>query len=235
MSGEQIFEQARLENRQYITEFESKEILREVGIPVVETRITHSKEEAVSISKNLGFPVALKIVSPDVIHKSDIGGVKLDINDEAQVSEAYQAIISSVKHGYPSANIQGICVQKMAGPGIETIIGMTKDAQFGHVLMFGLGGILVEVLKDISLRVIPVTREDAAEMIKEIKGYSLLKGYRGQAPADTSSLERIIVKISELTEKYPQMKELDLNPVFVYNNGAVVADARIMLEPIGAT
>ncbi|MFC1993016.1 acetate--CoA ligase family protein [Chloroflexota bacterium] len=215
---------------QILTETESKELLKEAGIPLVETKLARNQEEAISISKQIGFPVALKVASPDVIHKSDAGGVKLGLANASQVSDAYSEIMSSVKQKFSKANIQGVSVQKMAHPGVEVIIGMSKDAQFGPVLMFGLGGILVEILKDVSFRIAPVTRKDAGEMIKEIKGYPVLQGYRGQEPTDIPSLEQLIVKVSKFAEKHPQVKELDLNPIFAYKDGAVAADARVILE-----
>jgi len=230
MLDSQILKQAQQGNRTQLTEIESKELLKEAGIPIIETKLARTKREAIALSKSIGFPVALKIASPDIIHKSDSGGVKLGLTTAAQVGNAYSEIMSTVKQRFPNARIQGVSVQKMARPGIEVIIGMSKDAQFGPVVMFGLGGILVELLKDVSFRIVPVTRKDAKEMIKEIKGYSLLKGYRGLEPADIPSLERLIVKVSELAEQNPQIKELDLNPVFAYRDGAVAVDARIILE-----
>jgi len=213
-----------------LTEVESKELLKKAGIPVVETKLARSKKEAVSISKEMGFPVVLKISSPDVVHKSDSGGVKLGLANAAQVGKAYGEIVASVKRAYPEAQIQGVSVQAMAPSGVEVIVGMSKDAQFGPVLMFGLGGILVEVLKDVSFRIVPVTERDAREMVKEIKGYPVLQGYRGQKPASIPALEELIVKVSQFVEKNPQIKELDLNPIFAYPDKAVAVDARIILE-----
>jgi len=231
MTKNEILRQARKENRAQLTEVESKELIKGAGIPVVEAKLARTKTEAVSLSKEMGFPVVLKIVSPDVIHKSDSGGVKLGLANAAQVGKAYSEILSAIKRHYPKAKIQGISVQKMARPGVEVIIGMTKDAQFGPVLMFGLGGILVEVLKDVSFRIVPLAKRDAREMIKEIKGYPLLEGYRGQEPADIPFLEDLILKVSDFVDKNPEIKELDLNPVFAYKNRAVAVDARVILEP----
>jgi acyl-CoA synthetase (NDP forming) len=146
------------------------------------------------------------------------------------VGKAYSKILSAIKKHYPKAKIQGVSVQKMARPGVEVIIGMTKDAQFGPVLMFGLGGILVEVLKDVAFRIVPLTKRDAHEMIKDIKGYPVLEGYRGQEPADVAFLEDLILKVSDFVDKNPEIKELDLNPVFAYKNRAVAVDARVILE-----
>jgi acyl-CoA synthetase (NDP forming) len=219
-----------VKSQNLLTEVKSKELLKKAGIPVVETKLARSKKEAVSISKQVGFPVVLKISSPDVVHKSDSGGVKLGLANATQVGKAYNEIISSVKKAYPKAQIEGVSVQSMAPPGVEVIVGMSKDPQFGPVLMFGLGGILVEVLKDVSFRIVPVTARDAREMIKEIKGYPLLEGYRGQKPASIPALEKLIVKVSQFIEKNPQIKELDLNPIFAYHDKAVAVDARIILE-----
>jgi acyl-CoA synthetase (NDP forming) len=219
-----------IKSQNLLTEVESKELLKKAGIPVVEAKLSRSKKEAISISKEMGFPAVLKISSPDVIHKSDSGGVKLGLANATQVGKAYNEIISSVKQAYPEAQIEGVSVQPMAPPGVEVIVGMSKDPQFGPVLMFGLGGILVEVLKDVSFRIVPVTERDAREMIREIKGYPLLEGYRGQKPASIPALEKLIVKVSQFVEKNPQIKELDLNPIFAYPDKAVAVDARIILE-----
>jgi len=230
MLVKQILEQAKQENRTQLTEIESKEFLQEVGIPVIETKLARTKKEAISLSKRIGFPVALKIASPDITHKSDSGGVKLGLTNVTQAGNAYSEIMLSIRQKFPKARVQGVSIQKMARPGIEVIIGLSKDAQFGPVLMFGLGGILVEVLKDVSFRIVPLTRKDAEEMIREIKGYPLLQGYRGQEPAEIPFLEQLIVKVSELAEQYPQIKELDLNPIFAYKDSAIAVDARIVLE-----
>jgi acetate---CoA ligase (ADP-forming) subunit beta len=231
MTKAEILGKARKEKRTLLTEIESKELLKAAKIPVVETKLATSKTEAMELAKKMGFPVVMKIVSPDVAHKSDAGGVKLNIQNATQVGKAYSEILASVKKHYPKAKIVGLTVQKMAKQGIEVIIGMTKDAQFGPVIMFGLGGILVEVLKDVSFRIVPMTKRDAGEMITEIKGFPILKGYRGQDPADVPYLEELIVKVSDFVDKNPEIKELDLNPVFAYKSGALAVDARIILEP----
>ena len=219
-----------VKSQNLLTEVESKELLKKAGIPVVEAKLARSKKEAVSISNEMGFPVVLKINSSDVVHKSDSGGVKLGLANATQVGKAYTEIISSIKQAYAKAQIEGVSVQPMAPPGVEVIVGMSKDPQFGPVLMFGLGGILVEVLKDVSFRIVPVTTRDAREMIREIKGYPLLEGYRGQKPASIPALEKLIVKVSQFVEKNPDIKELDLNPIFAYPDKAVAVDARIILE-----
>ncbi len=216
-------------NQNVLTEVESKTMLAKQGIPVTEARLARSKKEAVAISREIGFPVVLKVMSPDVVHKTDSGGVRLGLANVTEVGRAYSEIVSSIKQDYPEAGVQGVSVQRMAPKGVEVIVGMSKDPQFGPVLMFGLGGILVEVLKDVSFRIVPVTRRDAGEMIREIKGYPILEGYRGQKPASIRALEDLIVKVSEFVEKNPQIEELDLNPVFAYPDRAVAVDARIIL------
>lgn len=234
MAIDEVIGAARKEGRTYLTELESKQILKEAGINTTEIRLAQTKEEAISVSKDLGFPIVLKIVSPDVLHKTDAGGVKLSLNNEEEVGKAYDEIISSIKKHEPNANIQGVSVQSMARPGTEVIIGMSKDPQFGPVLMFGLGGILVEVLKDVSFRIVPLTKRDAREMIREIKGYPILEGYRGQEPANTAVLEEMLLKVSDFVEGKPEIKELDINPIFAYSDDALAVDARVILEPEGA-
>ena len=213
-----------------LNEFESKEMLRQAGIPVVETRPAKSQQAAVAAAKEIGFPVVMKIVSPDISHKSDVSGVRLGLTSATQVGKAYRDIINSVKTRVPDARIEGVTVQAMANAGVEVIIGMTKDAQFGPVMMFGLGGILVEILKDVSFRLIPLERKDAAEMIREIKGYALLEGVRGQPPVNVAALEQLIVKVSDFIDKNPRIKELDLNPLIAAEDGITAVDARIVLE-----
>jgi acyl-CoA synthetase (NDP forming) len=225
-----IFDQVKKEGRSVLTEFESKRIVKEAGISVVETKLAKTQKEAASLSQKIGFPVALKIVSPDVIHKSDSGGVKLSLNNVTEVKRAYDEILRKVRKQHPDAFVHGVSVQKMVRPGTEVIVGVSKDPQFGPVIMFGLGGIFVELLKDVSFRVIPVERKDAQEMIEEIKGYPLLQGYRGKDPASISALVEIILKISKWIEGNPQIKELEMNPIFVYRDRAVAVDARIILE-----
>ena len=225
-----ILETARKRKSTVLTEVESKQLLEEAGINVIKAKLATTMKEAVALSKGMGFPVVLKIASSDVVHKSDAGGVKLDLKNATQVEKAYREIMASIKEKFPKAAIGGVSVQPMAKPGVEVIIGMSKDAQFGPVLMFGLGGILVEILKDVSFRIVPLVRRDAREMIREIKGYPVLEGYRGKEPANISALEDMLLKVSDFVEKNPDIKELDLNPVFAHRDGAVAVDARVVLE-----
>jgi acyl-CoA synthetase (NDP forming) len=228
--ADMIIEKARKEGRTMLTEIEAKQLLKSAGISVVDTRLATSKERAVAIAKELGLPVVLKIASADVVHKSDAGGVKLGLKTAAQVGKAYDDIMKSIKAAFPSAKIEGVSVQTMARPGVEVIIGMSKDAQFGPVLMFGLGGVLVEILKDVAFRIVPLVKRDAKEMIREIKGFPLLQGYRGSEPVDVENLENMVLKVSEFVDKTPAIKEIDLNPIFAYKDGAIAVDARVILE-----
>jgi acyl-CoA synthetase (NDP forming) len=226
---QEIIKKAREEGRTILTEIEAKQMFSEAGITCTDTRLAATKDEAVSLSEEMGYPVVLKISSVDITHKSDAGGVKVNLNDKAEVEKAFDYIMTSCKAGYPDANIEGIAVQPMAKAGTEIIMGMIQDNQFGPVLMFGLGGVLVEILKDVAFRVVPLQERDAKEMVEEIKGYKLLEGYRGSEPVDISFLEQTIMKLSEFVDSTPEIAELDMNPVFAYSNGAMVVDARIVL------
>lgn len=211
-----------------LNEVESKAWLARAGIPVIPAFTAKNLKAAVKISREIGFPVVMKVLSPDIAHKSDIGGVKLGLANVTQVVRAYQSIMASIKTLAPRANISGVSIQRMARPGVELIIGMHRDSQFGPVIMFGLGGILVEVFKDVSFRLVPVTIRDATEMVHEIKGLPLLQGYRGQEPVSLPHLENMIVAVSQFVAANPQILELDLNPVFGYRDGVTAVDARIV-------
>jgi acetate---CoA ligase (ADP-forming) subunit beta len=230
MNSAGLFSDVRIQNRTVLTEIEAKQVIKEAGITVTETRLAVSPKKAVAICKEIGYPVALKIASPDITHKSDVGGVKTGLKDAGEVKKAFMDIMASAAGKAPKARLQGVTVQPMARPGVEVIIGMFKDPQFGPVIMFGLGGIFVEVLKDVSFRLIPIEKRDAAEMIEEIKGKALLNGYRGQEPAGKEALVDVLLKVSALAAKTPEIRELDLNPIFAYNDAAIAADARIVLE-----
>jgi len=230
MSADAILKKAREEKRTVLTEIEAKQILSQAGIHCTDTRLAATKDEAVAISEEIGYPVVLKISSADITHKSDAGGVKVNLRDKSAVETAFDEIMASCSAKHPDADIEGVAVQGMAKAGTEVIIGMTKDPSFGPVLMFGLGGIFVEVLKDVAFRIVPLEKNDASEMIGEIKGRKLLEGYRGQDPADIPFLEDILLKLSELVDKTEGIAEIDMNPVFAYRQGAVVVDARIILS-----
>ena len=229
MSITDVIERARNEGRTVLTEVESKRILEDAGVPVTAARLAPTADAAVQAAEELGYPVVLKVVSPDVTHKSDAGGVRLGLASGEAVRDAYDGIKESVKRREPEARIDGVSVQRMAPPGIEVIVGVSLDPQFGPVLMFGLGGVLVEVLKDVAFRIVPIEPRDASQMVREIKGFPLLEGVRGQDAADLAALEELLLKVSAFVEAHPEVAELDLNPVFAYKDGAVAVDARIVL------
>lgn len=230
MSIASIIDKAKSEGRTILSEVEAKQILEEAGIKTAGARLAATREEAVQVAQELGFPVVLKVVSPQITHKSDVGGVKLNLGSPEEVGAAFDEIMASAQRAEPKATIEGVSVQRMARPGVEVIIGMTKDPQFGPVLMFGLGGVLVEVLKDVAFRVVPLTPRDARQMVREIKGFPILEGYRGQEPADLEALERILVRLSAFAEEHSEIEEMDLNPIFAYKDDAVAVDARIVLS-----
>lgn len=226
----QIIANAAKENRKYLLETEAKTICMEYGIPVTKFKLAKSEAEAVKSAEEIGFPVVLKIVSPEIIHKSDVGGVMLNLKSAKEVRAAYKQIMENVKKHKRDAKIIGVIVQEMAQPSTEVIVGAIKDPQFGPTLMFGLGGVFVEVLKDVTFRIAPITEEEAREMLTEIKAYPLLKGYRSLPPADTEAIVKILLNTSKLVMEHPEIKELDLNPIMVYGKGAKTVDARIILE-----
>jgi len=229
MNIESVVQQARVEGRSLLNEIEAKQLLGEAGIPVAQTVLATNEEEARTQAKRVGYPVVLKIVSPDIAHKSDVGGVKVGLDDEAEVTAAFAEIIDNAKAAEPEAAITGVAVQHMAPAGTEVIVGMTTDPQFGPVVMFGLGGIMVEVMKDVTFRVVPIEDRDAEQMIDEIKGVAILEGVRGQAPADKKAIKDAILSISRFVEAHPEVQEIDLNPMMVYADGAVAVDARIVI------
>ena len=224
-----IIEAARAQGRTLLNEVEAKTILAEAGVPVTPTKLATSPYEAVTVAAEMGYPVALKVVSEAITHKSDIGGVELNLADEAAVRSAFDRIAAAAEAAAPGATVDGVSVQPMARAGTEVIMGMTMDQQFGPVLMFGLGGVMVEVLKDVAFRVVPLEPRDAKQMLREIQGFPVLDGYRGSDPADLDTLESILLKLSAFAEANPEVNELDLNPVFAYADGAVAVDARIVL------
>lgn len=226
----QIFKKAREERRNYLLESEAKTVCREYGIPITKFEVAKNVNEAAKFAEEMGYPVVLKIVSPDVIHKFDVGGVILSLNGPQEVKVAYKKILKNVKKHKADTKIIGVLVQEMVPQSTEVIVGATKDPQFGPALMFGLGGIFVEVLKDVTFRIAPINRQDAQEMVTEVKAYPILKGYRGQPCVDIDAIVDILLKTSKLVMNHLEIKELDLNPVMVYEKGAKTVDARIILE-----
>ena len=230
MPRDDVIAAARNEGRMLLTEVESKQLLSEAGIQTNTTTLARSKDEAVRLSRDIGLPAVLKIASQDVVHKSDAGGVKIGLASEEEVAAAYDEILASISAAFPTARIDGVSVQAMARPGVEVILGVSRDPQFGPVLMFGLGGILVEVLKDVAFRVAPLTQRDASQMIREIKGYPILEGHRGQEPTDVAALEQSLLTLSQFVDARPEIVELDLNPIIAHPQGLTVVDARIVLS-----
>jgi acetyl-CoA synthetase (ADP-forming) len=228
--SETIIKNALNENRLALVEPEAKTICKEYGISTPDFSVATSTEEAVKISESFGYPIVLKIVSPDILHKTDAGGVVIGLNSADDVEKAYNQIIDSSKRYKADAKIQGILVQKMAPKGTEIIIGGLKDPQFGQTLMFGLGGVFVEILKDVTFRIAPIGESDAKSMIKEIKAYPILQGYRGQPPVDEGAIVNILLAASRLLMDLPMINQMDLNPIMAYEKGASVVDARILID-----
>jgi len=224
-----IFEVAKAENRNFLFEHEAKMLCSLYGIPITKIEVVKTEDAAVEAAKKIGFPIVLKIVSAQVLHKSDAGGVVVGIADEKGIREGYQRIISNIKKNVPAAVIDGILVQEMAPKGTEIIIGSTVDATFGPTIMFGLGGIFVEILKDVSFRLVPITKDDAWEMLDEIKAKKMLDGPRGTAKADKETIVDALLSVSKMLMECPEIKELDMNPILVYEKGARAVDARVIL------
>ncbi len=228
--GRKIIEGALAEGRTALLEHEAKELLKLQGAPVSLDRLVTNEDEAVKIAEEIGYNVAMKIVSPDILHKSDAGGVVLNLKTEKAVRKAFNKIIENAYEYDPDADIKGCIVSRMSGDGVEVIIGTKNDDQFGPIAMFGLGGILVEVVKDVSFRVLPVSEDWAASMINEIKSAAILDGVRGRPPCDKKAIAKLIGKVSEVIEAYPEIHEMDLNPVIVHEDGLTIVDARVILS-----
>jgi acyl-CoA synthetase (NDP forming) len=229
---EQILGLAAREGRHLLLENEAKRLLECWGLPVARTQLARSLDEAVKISNQIGFPVVLKIASPDIIHKSDAKCVKVNLGSEHEVRSAFEEIVANAKAYKQDANILGVVVQEFVPKAREVIVGALQDPSFGPTVMFGMGGIFVEVLKDVSFRLAPLTPEDAREMISEIKGYPILAGVRGEKPADIEALVEILQKVGQLAYEFTEIAEMDLNPIFVFDKGegAKIVDARIVLK-----
>jgi acetate---CoA ligase (ADP-forming) len=214
-----------------LSEYQSKKVLSYYGIPIIEEKMVKSASQALTMVKEVGFPVVLKVSSPDIPHKTEAGVVRLNISSESEVLNSYEDIIQAAAKFNPQARIEGVLVQKMANGGLEVIVGIKKDPQFGPMVLFGLGGIFVEIVEDFSMRPVPITREDAKEMIEEIRGYPILKGARGKKRADEEALVNILLRVSKLAEDWKEdISEIDLNPIVVFEEGkgASVLDALLV-------
>jgi acyl-CoA synthetase (NDP forming) len=228
-----IIQRARSEKRDSLTEIEAKEVFSAYGLPVTKVKISSSEEQAVSIAKEFGYPIVMKIVSPDILHKSDAGGVMVNLQNEKEVRDAYQTILSNCKKYKSDAKILGIVIQEYAPKGTEVILGSVNDPTFGPTVMFGLGGIFVEVLKDVTFRVSPVSSYQASKMIEEIRGAPVLAGVRGEKPRDKAALVETICLYSQMIEDLTdEVSESDANPILIYEEGKgiKVVDARIILK-----
>ncbi|ADM28386.1 acetyl-CoA synthetase (ADP-forming) beta subunit; branched-chain acyl-CoA synthetase (ADP-forming) beta subunit [Ignisphaera aggregans DSM 17230] len=232
MSLRSIILKARDEGRKKLLEHEAYEILSEYKFPVPKFGLAKSEEEAVKIADSIGYPVVLKIVSPDIVHKSDVGGVIINLKDSSDVREGFRKIMLNVRNRAPNARIEGVLIQEMVPQGLEIIVGSTRDTIFGPIVMFGLGGVFVEVLRDVSFRVAPITPIDADMMIRELKAYKILEGYRGSPPRDLDAVKDILIKTSNIMLEVEEIQDIDLNPIMLFERGkgAKIADARIMLR-----
>ena len=229
----EVIRKARADGRDSLTEIEAKQVFSAYGMPVTSTELSKSEDEAVVLAKKIGFPVVMKIVSPDILHKSDAGGVKVNLKDEAGVRDAFKTIMKNAKAYKANADIHGVAVQEMAPWGTEVILGSVNDPTFGPTMMFGLGGIFVEVLKDVTFRVAPVADTQARRMLDEIRGAPILAGVRGEAPRDRQALAEVICQYSSMIiDLKDEIAESDANPVLVYEDGSglKVVDARIILK-----
>lgn len=218
--------------RRFVTEPEAHEIMACYGLPVLPSKLVQTEDEAVEAAAQVGYPAVIKIVSPDVLHKTEFGGVRVNIENESALRSEYQTLLKNVKSRLPHADIWGVFVQKMAPKGREFILGMNRDPQFGPLIMFGLGGIMVELLKDVAFRVAPVRELSARTMITEIKGYKLITGFRGEPPADEEKIVECLERLSQLSMDFPEIQEVDINPFLVYERGkgAYAVDARVLIS-----
>lgn len=225
-----IFTEVKKDNRLVLLGSEGAEVVKAYGIPAAPIKLATCPEEAVAIAEEIGYPVVMKVASPKIIHKTDIGGVKVGLNSPADVMAGFWAVMGNVQRYLPGVNVLGIEVQKMVPKGTEVIIGVTRDVQFGPLLAFGLGGIYVNLLKDVAFRLAGgLTRVEAREMITETRAYTLLRGYRGEPPADVNALVDIILRVARLVLDFRVITEMDINPVFAYKDGALAVDIKITI------
>lgn len=227
-----VFKQARSEGRLSIGDAEAREIMRAYGIPIPRSKLVKTADEAVEVAEEIGYPVVMKIASPDILHKTDIGGVKLNIQGATDVRDAFDLLVYRATHYMPEARIWGCLVQEMVRGGKEVIVGMNRDPQFGPLVMFGLGGVYVEALKDVAFRVAPFSRQEAREMVSEIRTYDLLEGVRGEKPSDVKAVVDCLLRLSQLVTDFPEIMEMDINPLMVFQAGRGVmgVDMRLILS-----
>jgi acyl-CoA synthetase (NDP forming) len=227
----EIIDTVRKDGRVVLLSNEAADVVEAYGIAAPENRLAQSPEEAANYAEELGYPVVLRIVSPDILHKTDVGGVALNLNSAEEVASAYDGIITSVSRYMPRARIYGVMVYHMVPRGREMIIGMSQDVQFGPLMMFGLGGIYVNFLKDVSFRLAPLSEPEARGMIEETKAFTLLKGIRGEPPSDIESIKMTLLRVGQLVSDFPEIVEMDINPIIVYGEGegCTALDVKITL------
>jgi acetate---CoA ligase (ADP-forming) len=225
------FDEVRGQGRLELGELEAREVMAAYGMRLPESQLAQSPEEAVEIANRIGYPVVMKISSPDILHKSDIGGVRVGIASASEARDAFELIEYRARRYQPNADIRGVLVQQQAPKGRECLVGVSRDPQLGPLIGFGMGGIYVEVLKDVEFRLAPLSREEAQEQIEAIRSFPILRGVRGQAPADLDSVLDTLLRVSQLVIDYPEIVEMDINPLMVYDKGqgSLVLDARIIL------
>jgi len=230
-----LFARIRSEERFSIGDFEAREILNAYGLHIPKSYIAETPDAAVQYATQIGYPVVLKIASPDILHKTDVGGVRVDLRSAVEVRDAFELMVYRAQRYLPEARIWGCLVQEMAPPGgLEVLVGMNRDPQFGPLVTFGLGGIYVEILKDVTFRLAPFSKQEAEEMMNEIRARALLDGVRGQPPADKDAIVETLLRIGQLVQDFPEIAELDINPLIVYSQGqgAVAIDMRLVLTQI---
>jgi acetate---CoA ligase (ADP-forming) len=228
--GDKIIKKAQQDGRHALLEYEAKKLFEIHGAPVPQDCLVGSEDEAVQCALDMGTDVALKIVSPDILHKSDAGGVRIKLGSEKEIRSAYREVMKNSKKYKAKADIRGVLISPMVDEGVEVIIGTKVDDQFGPVIMYGLGGIMVEILKDVAFRVLPISYTEARKMIEETKSYPILDGVRGTPALDKKALRRLLMLCSDVIEAYPEIEEMDLNPVIVHEKGVSIVDARIILK-----
>jgi succinyl-CoA synthetase beta subunit len=232
MSVKDIISAALAEGRTVLDVHESRQVLLDIGVPMNRSALATDRNAAARAASGIGFPVVMKIVSPDIIHKTEVGGVRVGLKDESETAATFDAMLAAIKAKLPDARVRGVVVEEMVR-GTELIIGSSCDPQFGRMLMFGIGGVFGEIYKDVSFRLVPISAFDAHEMIEEIRGKAIFEGARGQPKADKEALAKILVDISSGIGRYPDIDELDINPLMVTENGLVAVDARVILGSLG--
>jgi acetyltransferase len=228
----ELFARVRSEGRVSIADFEARQIMTAYGLPIPKSDLAETPENAIELARKIGYPVVLKIASPDILHKTDVGGVKVGLRNAEEVRDAFELIVYRAQRYVPDAQILGCLVQEMVPSGTEVLVGMNRDPQFGPLVTFGLGGIYVETLKDVTFRVAPFSIQDAHAMLAEIRASALLDGVRGQPPADKDAIVDTLLRTSQLVQDFPEIVELDINPLMVYpqGEGAIAIDMRLVLS-----